>query len=378
MNRKLRLGMVGGGIGGHMGLVHRAASLMDGRFDLVAGSFSSNYARGIDSAERWLIPSERTYASYQEMIQRELARKDRIDAVSVVTPNELHFSACMAFLQAGINVFCENPVCSTSEQIAALTSAAVKSDCLFAVGFGYSAYPMVRLARDLVHSGEIGDVRSILLEYVSEYETILKSINHWRNDSSQAGPLGSMADIGSHAVYLGNYISGVSVSEVAADLHTFVHDRNLDDYGSVLLRFGEGVRGCLICTSAAPGNENSIRVRVNGSLGAVDWHQEQPNHLKVSKYGQPSCLYTRGGHIQTPTSRASTRLPKGHPEGFIEAYGNLYSEFADAIEEGQSMRADFTFSFPSLKEAGMSVRFMEGVVASNRANSAWVCISDPS
>lgn len=376
MNRKLRLGMVGGGIGGHMGLVHRTAALMDGRYELVAGSFSSSHERCLESAKRWMIDPKRAYTDYSAMIAIEGNRSDPIDVVSIVTPNQLHFDACVAFLRAGISIFCENPVSCSSEEIRFLQDLSQKNDAYFAVGFGYSAYPMIRLARDMVSRGDVGDVRSVILDYVSEYETVMKNPNHWRNDPELAGPLGAMADIGTHALHLGTYISGAYISEVAADLCTFVEGRNLDDYGTVLLRFSDGIKGSLVCTSAAPGNENSIRVRINGSLGALDWYHEQPNCLKFTRYGEPSSCITRGGHLQTEASRASTRIPKGHPEGFFEAYGNLFSALADAIQGHKKTGTESGFDFPTLRDAEMSARCMEALIASNAANSQWTPVQN--
>jgi predicted dehydrogenase len=322
-SRRLRLGMVGGGRTGEIGRTHRSAALMDGYWEVVAGALSSDPERGRLSAAEWLIAPDRAYADALTMAEREAARADRIDAVCICTPNNLHHAAARAFLDRGFHVVSDKPMTTTLQDALDLVRAVRGSGRVFALTHHSAGYPLVRLARDMVRAGELGEIRSVAVEYIGQYQAEPPPVGEWRNDPARSGPLGIVADIGTHAYHLARFVTGLEVSEMAADLSRLVPGRQLDDHATMLLRFENGARGHLWCTAVAVGNENMLRIRVFGSKGGLEWDQENPNLMRVTRLGEQPRLVTKGGLEDTPASRMATRPPSGHAEGYIEAFANL-------------------------------------------------------
>ena len=377
--RRIRLGMVGGGQGAFIGGVHRMAARLDDRYELVAGALSSEPERALASAAELRLAPERSYIDYREMAAREAARDDGIDLVAVVTPNHLHAPIARAFLDAGIDVVCDKPLTTTLAEALELVARVRRSGRLFALTHNYSGYPMVRQARAMVRSGEIGTIHKVLVEYPQDWLTTGLEFTGqkqaaWRVDPEQAGAGGSLGDLGSHAEHLGRFISGLTLKAVSADLHTFVDGRRLDDNAHVLLRYTNGARGMLWCSQVAPGNENALRVRVYGSKAGLDFRQEQPNHLVFTPLGQSPRLITRAGHGSGDAARHATRTPSGHPEGYIEGFAQLYRDVAEQIHARWQGRAPDpqACSVPGVEDGALGMKFIEAVVASSRADGRWV------
>jgi predicted dehydrogenase len=381
MRRRLRLGMVGGGQGAFIGAVHRMAARLDDRFELVAGVFSSDTARAHASAAEFHIAAERSYTDYRTMAQSEAARADGIDAVSIVTPNHLHHGPARAFLDAGIHVFCEKPMTISVAEAEDLVAAARRSQCVFALAHAYSGYPMVRQAREMVSEGELGPIRVVQVEYPQEWlSTALESSGHnqaaWRSDPERSGAGGCIGDIGTHAFHLAEFVTGLRCQAVAAQLTTFVTGRRVDDDVQMMLRFANGARGLLWASQVAVGHENGLRLRVFGERASLDWMQEHPNQLRVTSLGQPPRMISRGGAGAGAVASRATRVPGGHPEGYIEAFAQLFRDFATLIEakrdEGSN---DSAYPLPSVDDGLRGVRFIEAAVASSRADAAWVQVA---
>jgi predicted dehydrogenase len=372
--RRLRLGMVGGGRNGEIGNTHRSAALMDGRWEVVAGALSSNPDVGRVSAADWLIASDRAYPDALTMAEQEAGRPDRIDAVCVCTPNSLHHAASRAFLDRGIHVISDKPMTTRLDDALDLVQAVRSTGLVFALTHHSSGYPLVRLARDMVRAGELGEIRSVAVEYIAQYQAELSNPDEWRNDPARSGPLGIVADIGTHAHHLAQFVTGLTVTELSAELTRFVPGRQLDDHATMLLRFDNGARGHLWVTALAVGNENLLRIRVYGSKGGLEWDQENPNLMRVTRLGQQPRLVTKAGLEDTEASRAACRPPAGHAEGYIEAFANIYREVAEVIlarEEGRPP-SPLALQVPTVEDGARGVRFMLAALESADAGGEWV------
>ena len=333
---RIRLGMVGGGSGAFIGAVHRIAARIDDRYEFVAGALSSTPEKARQSgAELGLDPS-RIYGDFKSMAIREAKIKNGIEAVSIVTPNHMHYPAAKEFLRRGIHVICDKPLTSNLADAKKLLKVAKESDALFILTHNYTGYPMVRQAREMVKSGELGEIRLVQMEYPQDWlsepiEQTGQKQAAWRTDPKQSGAGGSTGDIGTHAYNLGCFVSGLDGEELAADVHTFVQGRQLDDNAHVMLRFQGGARGMLWCSQVAPGHENGLKVRVYGTKGGLEWVQADPTYLWYTPLGKPKQLLTRGGAGAGAAAGRVTRIPSGHPEGYLEAFATIYTEAARAI-----------------------------------------------
>lgn len=382
-NGKIRLGMVGGGQGAFIGAVHRMAARLDDHYDLVAGALSSTPEKSRASGLTLGLDAERCYGSFEEMAEREAARPDGIKAVSIVTPNHVHFAAAKAFLERGIHVICDKPLTSNLDDALKLKDVADKAKALFILTHNYTGYPMVRHARELVQTGELGDIRLVQMEYPQDWlaepveQTGAKQAV-WRTDPAQSGVGGSTGDIGTHAYNLGSFISGLELDELAADVHTFVEGRRLDDNAHVMLRFkAKGAempaKGLLWCSQVATGNENGLKVRIYGTKAGIEWSQADPNYLWFTKLGEPKQLVTRGGAGAGAAASRVTRIPGGHPEGYLEAFATIYSEAAAAIHAARSGAAvDPAVIYPTVDDGVKGVAFVTACIESSKNNGAWV------
>jgi len=377
--RRIRLGMVGGGRGAFIGGVHRMAARLDDRYELVAGALSSDAARAAASAAELHLTPQRSYADYADMARREAAREDGIDVVSIVTPNHLHGRIASAFLDAGIDVICDKPMTTTLAEALALVAKVRDTQRLFALTHNYSGYPMVRQAREMVAAGELGELRVIQAEYPQDWlstdlETTGQKQASWRVDPVQAGAGGSLGDIGSHAEHLARFISGLELAQVSADLKTFIPGRRLDDNCHVLLRYTNGARGMLWSSQVAPGNENALRVRVYGSKAGLAFSQEHPNELWFTPLGGQPQLITRGGAGAGVAAARATRIPAGHPEGYLEGFAQLYRDVAEQIQARWEQRPPDPLAcwVPTAEDGARGMKFIEAVVESSRADGRWV------
>jgi predicted dehydrogenase len=375
---RLRLGMVGGGQGAFIGAVHRIAARLDDRYQLVAGALSSDPERARASAGDLGIAADRSYDSFETMASAESEREDGIDVVSVVTPNHVHFAAARAFLEAGIHVICDKPLTTNVAEARELAKLASEKGLLFAVTYNYSGYPMIRQARELVSSGALGELRVVQVEYPQDWLTTaaentgLKQAE-WRTDPDRAGSGGCIGDIGTHAYHLASYVSGLKLEALCAELTTFVNGRQLDDNAQIMLRFAGGARGLLWASQVAPGNENALALRVYGSEGGLEWKQENPNQLWYTPFAQPKQLITRNGSGAGDSANRLSRIPPGHPEGYLEGFANIYSEFADALQSHmQGSSLDQAVDFPTVDDGVRGVEFIEAAVASSEAGAIWV------
>jgi predicted dehydrogenase len=378
-NRRLRLGMVGGGPGAFIGAVHRIAARLDDRFELVAAALSSDPERGRAGAMELHISPERAYGSFSEMAAAEAKRPDRIDAVSIVTPNHLHFAPAKAFLEAGFHVICDKPLTTTVEDALALAEIVRRSGLIFGLTHNYTGYPLVRQAREMIAAGELGDIRVVQVEYAQDWltlalETTGQKQAAWRTDPAQSGPAGSLGDIGTHAYNLACFVTGLRCDQVAADVSIFVPGRRLDDNVQMLLRFDGGARGMLWASQVAVGNENNLRLRVYGEKAGLEWGQENPNYLRFTPYGKPPLAISRAGAGATDSAKHASRIPSGHPEGYLEAFAQLYADWAEQIAARNAGRAPAASSLlvPGVKDGVAGVRFISGVLESSRQDSAWV------
>ena len=372
---RIRLGMVGGGQGAFIGEVHRFAARLDDRFELCAGALSSEPERALASALELGIAAERSYSSFAEMAKSESARPDGVQAVAIVTPNHLHVAPALAMLEAGIHVICDKPLSSDYQQAQKLAEAVQASSAHFAVTYNYSAYPLIREARAMVAAGALGALRLVQVEYPQDWlatdiETEGQKQAEWRTDPARAGAGGCIGDIGTHAFHLADFVSGQQPESLLADLSSFVAGRALDDNAHILLRYADGARGMLWASQVAAGQENALRLRIYGELGSLEWMQENPNVLTHRPLGEPARTLTRGG--AGTVSGAVTRLPPGHPEGFIEGFATLYSDFADLIEGTEGTERTAGEHLPSVDDGVKGVRFVDAAVESMARGSAWV------
>ncbi len=376
----IRLGMVGGGKDAFIGGVHRIAARIDGEFALVAGALSSTPERSRDSGQALGLAPERCYGSYDEMAEAEAARPDGIQAVSIVTPNHMHAGPAIAFLKRGIHVICDKPLTATMEQAEELADAIRASEALFILTHNYTGYPMVRQARDMVAAGELSALRVVQVEYPQDWladaaeTTGTNKQAEWRTDPARAGAGGSIGDIGSHAHNLACFVSGLKVESLAADLQSFVPGRKLDDNAHILLRFGGGVRGMLWSSQVATGNENALRLRIYGEKGGLEWAQEDPNYLWFTPFGQPKRLLTRAGSGASDAANAVSRIPGGHPEGYLEGFANIYTGAAAAIRAIEAGATPDLSLLPGLDAGLDGMRFIAAAIRSSQADAAWVTL----
>jgi predicted dehydrogenase len=388
LNRKLRMGLVGGGQGAFIGRVHVTAAVLDNRAALVAGALSSDPSRAKASAPDYDIKPERAYASYQEMVEREakLPASERIDFVSVTTPNHMHFPIAKAFAEAGFNVMCDKPMTHDLAQAEELAKIVQKTGVVFAVTHNYTGYPLVRQARDMVHSGELGEIHAIRAFYIQGWlRTRLEAENQkqasWRTDPKRSGAAGCFGDIGTHAYNLGRYITGLLPEQVSCLLQTFEKGRALDDYGTAAIRYQNGALGTVTASQISHGRENDLWIEIDGTKGALEWHQEEPNKMLFRVNGQPHRLYTRdpnAGYL-TPTAKASCRLPSGHPEAFLEAFANIYvAAYADMVQraEGKNVASSNSI-YPNVSDGVDGMNFITQCVASTRDNGHWLSLKHP-
>ncbi len=379
LGRRLRLGMVGGGRDAFIGAVHRIAARIDDRFELVAGALSSDPDKARASASDLGLAPERGYGSFAEMATAEAARDDGIDAVAIVTPNHLHYAAAKAFLEAGIHVICDKPLTSSLEDAEALQALVESSGLVFGLTHNYTGYPLVRQAREMVAEGALGPIRLVQAEYVQDWlstpleETGQKQAE-WRTDPARSGPAGCVGDIGTHAYNLARFVTGLALQELAADLQTFVPGRRLDDNAHILLRFAGGARGLLWSSQVAPGNENGLRLRVYGEAGGLAWGQENPNELIHTPLGEAPRRLTRGGPGLGAAAARATRIPPGHPEGYLEGFAQLYLDLAEQIEARLTGRpADpAALLVPTVADGVEGVRFIARSVDSSAEGGVWL------
>jgi predicted dehydrogenase len=374
----IRLGMVGGGQGAFIGGVHRIAARMDGEFELVAGALSSDPARAKASAAELELDPERSYGSFAEMAKAEAKRPDGIEAVAIVTPNNMHYPPAKAFLEAGIHVICDKPLTSNLADAKKLAALVKKTGKVFVLTHNYTGYPMVRQAREMVQKGVLGDIRVVQAEYPQDWLT--EKIEDsgakqavWRTDPKQSGAGGAVGDIGTHAYNLARFVTGLELDRLAADLTSFVKGRPLDDNVSVLLRFKSGAKGMLWASQVAPGNENGLKLRVYGTKGGLEWTQADPNYLWYTPFGEPKRLITRGGAGAGEAAGRVTRIPPGHPEGYLEGFANIYAEAARAIRAARRKggKPPKDVIFPTVEDGVEGVAFIEACVKSSKKNGAW-------
>jgi predicted dehydrogenase len=373
MGRRIRLGMVGGGNDAFIGGVHRIAARIDDRFDLVAGALSSTPEKSRASGEAIGIP--RIYDDFKQMARREARRKDGIEAVAIVTPNHLHYLAAREFLKRGIHVISDKPLTSTLADAKKLVKAAEESEALFVLTHNYTGYPMVRQARAMIAAGDIGPIRVVQVEYPQDWLTEHQSFKQaeWRTDPARSGAGGSTGDIGTHAFNLACFVTQLEAESLAADLQAFVPGRRVDDNAHVMLRFSGGARGMLWSSQVAPGNENALRLRVYGEMGGLEWAQEDPNSLWFTPFGEAKRLITRNGAGAGGAAARVSRIPPGHPEGYLEGFANIYSEAAEAImahRAGQAPSDDAIY--PTVQDGLKGVQFVAACVKSSARNAAWV------
>jgi predicted dehydrogenase len=370
---RIRLGMVGGGNDAFIGGVHRIAARLDDKFELVAGALSSTPEKSRESGEA--LGLERVYDDFKQMAMREARLKSGIEAVSIVTPNHVHYAAAREFLKRGIHVICDKPLTSTLGDAKKLVKTAENSNALFILTHNYTGYPMVRQAREMVANGDIGKIRVVQVEYPQDWLTEPQDFKQaeWRTDPERSGAGGSTGDIGTHAYNIACFVTGMRAESLAADLQAFVPGRQVDDNAHVLLRFQGGARGMLWSSQVAPGNENALRLRVYGEKGGIEWAQEDPNYLWFTPYGEPKRLITRNGAAAGDAANRLSRVPPGHPEGYLEGFANIYGEAAEAIlafRNGSS--PDASVVYPTVHDGLEGVRFVAACVQSSARNSAWV------
>jgi predicted dehydrogenase len=378
-NRRILLGMVGGGQDALIGNAHRIAARLDDEYELCAGALSSNPVRAMASAQEIGLPADRSYGSYAEMVSSEAAREDGIDVVAIVTPNDTHHAIAKAFLAAGIHVICDKPMTVTIEEAESLQDAARSAGRILAVTYNYTGYAMVREAREIIERGDLGTIRVVQVQYAQDWLTEPIELDGqkqaaWRTDPAKSGVGGTITDIGTHAYHLACFVSGLKLEALCADLTTFVDGRRLDDNAHLLLRFAGGAKGMLWASQVAVGNENNVRLGVYGDKGGLTWQQEQANEISFSLFGKAPQRITRGGPSGHPASSTSIiRMPNGHPEGYLEGFATIYSQVAAAIRAASEGKApDTNILFPTGDDGKAGVAFVDAAVRSSTAGGIWV------
>lgn len=376
------MGMVGGGRGAFIGQVHRMAANLDGKIELVAGCFSSDPEKSKLSGEDFFLDPDRVYGSYAEMAEKEAAREDRIDFVSIVVQNHLHFDVAKCFIEAGFHVICDKPMTLTYDQAVELRGIVQKSDQIFALTHNYTGYPMVKEARRMVHDGELGRILKIVAEYPQGYAVGdvegdgQGKINNWRSDPNIAGISNCMGDIGTHAHNLVRYITGLEIEEICSDLTAFIPGRELDDDGNNLVRFTGGAKGIIHASQISNGDENALNIRVYGTRASLEWHQEDPNELIVKYANAPRKIYRRGNDYisEAASGHGFTRTPFAHPEGFIEAFANIYLAAAQAMADriDGNPAPEGGYDFPGVDDGVAGLAFIKAAVESSASDRKWI------
>ena len=373
MTDRIRLGMVGGGQDAFIGAVHRIAARLDDQFELVAGALSSTPEKARASGHALGLP--RVYPDYKHMARQEGKRDDGIEAVVIVTPNNVHFDPARSFLRQGIHVICDKPLTHTLASAKKLVKEVAALDALFFLTHNYTAYPMIRQARAMIADGQIGEIRVVQVEYAQDWlsEDIDTKQAQWRTDPARSGSGGSIGDIGTHAFNLACFVSGLKVEELSAELHGYVPDRMVDDNAHIMLRFEGLARGMLWASQVAPSNENGLRLRIYGETGGLEWSQEEPNRLWFTRFGEPKQLLTRGGAGAWPEAARFTRVPSGLPEGHLEGFANLYSDISQVIRAHRAGQApDPAVSYPTVQDGLAGMRFIDACLRSSAQNSKWM------
>lgn len=375
--KKINYGMIGGGEGAFIGAVHRMAAALDGQFELVTGAFSADPARARSSGVALGLPADRCYANYADMISAEKNRPsaERMDVVVIVTPNHRHAAPARMALEAGFHVLSEKPATLNLAEARELAATVKRTGLLYGLTHNYTGYPKVKEAREIVRSGKLGRIRKVVVEYAqgwlsSRLEASGQKQAAWRTDPVQAGA-GCVGDIGTHAENLAEYITGLRIKELAADLTSFVEGRAIDDDAAILLRFEGGAKGLMHCSQICIGEENNLSIRVYGDRGGLEWHQQEPNTLLVKWPDRPAAIYRTGGGYLTARASANTRTPGGHPEGFIEAFANIYRAFGQAVRARAEGRPADEADFPGIEDGVRGMAFIEAVQTSSRENAKW-------
>ena len=383
LNRKLRMALVGGGQGSFIGRVHCTAAVLDNRAALVAGALSSNPERAKASAPDYDIPADRAYGSYQELIEAELnlPADERIDFISIATPNFTHFEIAKAAVEAGFNVICDKPMTFDLAQAEELATTVDQSNVVFAVSHNYTGYPLVRQAREMILNGELGEIQAVRANYIQGWlrtrlETDEQKQAAWRTDPTKSGAAGCFGDIATHAYNLGRYMTGLLPAEISCHLKTFEEGRQLDDYGTAIVRFDNGGLGTVTASQISHGRENDLSIEIDGTLGAIQWRQEEPNQLVVRANGQPRKIYTRDPNapFMNEAGAGACRLPGGHPEAFFEAFANVYRSAFDAMID-RAMDREYERRdtvFPNVHDGVEGMYFIQQCVASSAENGAWL------
>jgi predicted dehydrogenase len=372
--------MVGGGEGAFIGAVHRIAARLDDRYELVAGALSASPDKALRSANAIGLGSDRSYTDFLTMAHAEAARADGIQVVAIVTPNNMHAPVAEAFLEAGIHVICDKPLTTTLEEAHRLRAKARERKLIFAVTYNYSGYPLVRHARAMVQAGELGSIRIVQVEYPQDWlagplEATGQKQADWRTDPERSGAGGCIADIGTHAYQLAHFVSGMMPAQILAELTTFVPGRRVNDNVQILLRYSNGARGALWASQVAPGQDNGLRLRVFGETGALDWRQEEPNRLLWSPLGEPPRLIHRGAAAMNASGQRVSRIPPGHPEGYLEAFATIYTEVAATIIARWTGSAiDPAVTFPTIEDGFAGVAMVDAALRSSAAGGLWVTI----
>ena len=369
--------MVGGGQNAFIGAVHRIASRLDGDWELVAGALSSESVRALESAAQIGLDPARSYRDFRQMAAAECQRDDGIDAVAIVTPNHMHAAPAIAFLEAGIHVICDKPLAATIEDAFAIADAVEESGKIFILTHNYTAYPMIRQAREMVAGGELGRIRVIQVEYAQDWltEPADNKQGEWRTDPARSGAGGCVGDIGTHAFNLACFVSRLRPAEVAVDLDSFVAGRRVDDNVQVLLRFEGGAKGMLWASQVAVGNENGLRLRIYGESGGLEWCQEVPDRMTFTRFRKAKQLLTRGGSGATQSANSVTRVPGGHPEGYLEGFATLYREAAQVIRSGTDLSDSL---LPTVHDGIAGMNFINACIESSKSNSAWISLDSQS
>ena len=379
-NVKLKMGMIGGGKDAFIGAVHRIAANIDGQIELVCGALSINPEVGRESGRELFLSDDRIYANYQEMITKESERpqSERLDFITIVTPNFAHFAPAMMALDYGFNVIIEKPIALSSSEALQLKEKVKETGLTLCLTHTYSGYPMVKQAREMVQKGEIGNIRKVIVQYPQGWLSTLtekegNSGAAWRTDPAKSGKSGSMGDIGTHAAHLAEYITGLEITEVCADLNIVVQGRGLDDDGNVLLKFNNGANGVLIATQIAAGEENALEIKIYGENGGLEWHQMEPNSLILKRQNEPIQIYRTGEKYLSAAATYNTRVPAGHPEGYLEAFANIYKNFASTLnaKKNNEEPSELMLDFPTVENGVRGMAFIDVVVKSANSDTKW-------
>jgi predicted dehydrogenase len=380
-HRKIRMGMIGGGQGAFIGAVHRIAASIDQQVELVCGAFSSNPETSLASGNELYLPADRSYVSFAEMMEQEAALPlgERMDFVVIVTPNHVHFPAAKAALEAGFHVLSDKPATLDHAQAVELKTIVDKSGLIYGLTHNYTGYPMVKQAKHMIENGDLGKIRKVVVEYpqgwlATKIEDSDQKQAAWRTDPKKSGAAGCIGDIGTHAENLAEYITGLEIKELAADLTSFVDGRRLDDDGNILLRFGNGAKGILHASQISVGEENNLNIRVWGETGGLEWHQNEPNTLLVKHLEQPQQVYRTGNGYLCEAAADAARTPPSHPEGYLEAFANIYLAYSGHIRDRLNGEEKESYDYPSIDDGIRGMAFIEATVASSNNNAAWTSL----